>query len=52
MTIQPPHVTLSKAKGLRDSSVAEFTLSEVEVLPPNDKRRRVQGQGDKKGLSF
>jgi hypothetical protein len=36
ITIQLPHVTLSKAKGLRDSSVAEFILSEAEVLPQND----------------
>jgi hypothetical protein len=36
--IQPPNVTLSEAKGLQDSSVAEFILSEAEVLPQNDTR--------------
>ena len=30
----------------QDSSVAEFTLSEAEVLPQNDKMQRVQGQND------
>ncbi len=34
----------------RDSSVAEFTLSEAEVLSQNDKRHRAHGQGDKRGI--
>ncbi|GAI53883.1 unnamed protein product, partial [marine sediment metagenome] len=28
-----------------DSSVAEFTLSEAEVFPQNDRKRRAQGFG-------
>ncbi len=42
----------------RDSSVAEFTLSEAEVLSQNDKRQRARkdkkrgahGQGDKRDI--
>ena len=37
----PPLVTLNRgperSEGAGDSSVAEFTLSEAEVLPQNDK---------------
>jgi len=38
----PPLVTLNRSEGAGegsgDSSIAEFTLSEAEVLPRNDKK--------------